>query len=94
MVAKKKTTGGSRVRHDEPIGVIGTVKELPPRQYSSQSSEILKQITEAKGDYIELDPKGRQASSVQSMITSAADRAEMDVTVSVRGERVYARLNK
>ncbi len=92
-MVKAKTTPRTRVRHDTPIGVLGTVKELPPRQYSSVSSELLEQIVAAKGDWVELDPAGRQPSSVQSMITSAADRLGIDVTVSTRAGAVFARAN-
>ena len=94
MAAPKKGKGGTRIRHETPISITGTVDELPPRQYSSVSSEILKEIKEAKGKWVELDPAGRQASSVQSMISSAASRNGLDVSVSVRGEAVFARLNK
>lgn len=88
---KPKSGTRTRPQHDNPIGVIGTVDELPPRQYSSQASEILDQIVAAGGKYVELDPAGRKPSSVQSMVDSAADRAKVNVTVSIRGDRVFAR---
>lgn len=92
-MAEKKKTAAVRQRHDTPIEVVGIVDELPPRQYSSAASEVLEAIKAGKGKFVELDPKGRQASSVQSMITSAAERAKVDVTVAVRGKRVFAKTN-
>jgi hypothetical protein len=95
MVTKKKTEGaGSRPRHENPIGVLGTVDELPPRQYSSVAAELLEAIQAGNGKFVELDPAGRQASSVQSMITGAANKAKVKVTVAVRGERVFAKIEK
>lgn len=92
-MAKAQSKTRTRVRHETPISVRGEVDELPPRRYSSVSSEILKEIVAAKGNWVELDPAGRQASSVQSMITSAAERSEIDVTVAVRNGVVYAKAN-
>lgn len=91
---KKKGGGGTRPQHDNPITVLGVVDELPPRQYSSTASDLLEQVKNAEGKWIELDPAGRQASSVQSMISSAADRAKIAVTVSTRGDRIFAKLGK
>lgn len=90
-MAKKK--GTKRPTYDEPVGVIGTVDELPPREYESQSKQLIQQIQEADGKWVELDPKGRQAGSVQSMISSAASRMDLDISVSTRGDRVFAKMN-
>lgn len=89
---KKSASTGTRPRHDTPIGVKGTVDELPPRQYSTQATEILNQIVAAEGKYVELDPAGRQPNSVQSMISSAAERQKINVSVAIRGDRVFARV--
>lgn len=93
-MATPKKKGGTRPQHDKPITVLGIVDELPPRQYSSTASDLLAQVIAAEGKYVELDPAGRQASSVQSMISSAADRNKVEITVSTRGDRVFAKLGK
>jgi hypothetical protein len=94
MATPKKGKGGTRPQHDNPIRVLGVVDELPPRQYSSVANELLEQIVEADGKIVELDPAGRKASSVQSMIDSAAKRHKLEITVAVRGDRVFANLEK
>lgn len=92
MPAKKATKTGAVVRHDAPIGTKGVVNELPPRQNASSVEGVLDEIEAAAGQWIELDPAGRQLSSVQSMVSSSAVKRGIRVNVSIRGEGVYARL--
>lgn len=92
MAAKKGNKTGAVVRHDNPIGVRGVVDDLPPRQTSSAMVEVLAQIQAAEGAWVELDPAGRQLSSVQSMVSAAASNANIKVNCSIRGDKVYARI--
>lgn len=83
--------GGTRNRYDEPVTVGEPVDELPPRKHSSATQEVLEEIQAHKGKWVPLDTGGRQPNSVQSMISSAASKAGIDIEVSVRGGQVFAR---
>lgn len=88
---KGSKKGGKRVRHDQPIGTKGTISELPPRSHASAVTEVIQSIVDAKPDWIELDPAGRQTNSVQSMVSAAAKKMKIEVEVAVRGDQVFAR---
>lgn len=92
--SSKKGKGGTRNRYDEPVTVGEPVDELPPRQHSSKTKEVLEEIQSHAGKWVPLDTGGRQPNSVQSMISAAANKAGMKVEVSVRGGQVFARAKK
>lgn len=89
---KAKNTA-TRKRYDTPLAVAGVVDELPPRQYSTTAGEILDKIIENGEKWTQIETGGRQTSSVQSMISTAAtNRKVPNVRVAVRGEEVFARI--
>lgn len=89
-----KTKGSDRrgrVRHQTPVTVTRTVDSLPPRQAATAMDGVIDSVIEAGGNWVELDPGGRQPGSVQSMIASHAERRKVNVESAVRGETVFAR---
>lgn len=77
--------GGTRKSYDQPIKAGKVVAELPPTKGRSSASEALQSVIDADGEgWVILDGQGRQPTSVQSSVQTAAKRAGVTVEIKIR----------